>query len=116
VLHWSPTSHCAPAVHVWSENASAPALPPGPHLATHVDPVGHACAQPNKKRIVQSVRKGVPVPVHAPPWQVCVEPQLVHALPPVPHALVVVPARHVVPLQQPEHDVVSHSHVPDTQR
>jgi hypothetical protein len=102
-------------VHALSENVSAPALPFGPHLATHVDPVGQAVAQPKNATSVQLLRNG-PGARHEPPWQVCVPMQVAHAAPPVPHEVSVVPARQVLPLQQPLHEVVSQTHVPDEQR
>jgi hypothetical protein len=116
VPHWSPASHWAPAEHALSLNDSAPALPLGPHFATHVAPAAwQRLAQPVRNAMLQSVRNG-PGARHAPVVHVCVPPHVTHAAPPAPHEVVVVPARHELPLQQPEHDVVSHTQVPAEQR
>jgi hypothetical protein len=40
----------------------------------------------------------------------------VHAVPPWPHALSLIPSMHASPAQQPAHDVGSQVHVPPTQR
>ena len=39
-----------------------------------------------------------------------------HATPPLPQAPSTPPLAHVVPLQQPAHEVTSHLHTPDTHR
>ena len=114
--HWSPASHTPPALHALSVNDSAPALPLGPHLATHVPPADwQICAHPENSRTLHGARNG-PWAWHAPPLHVCVPLQDTQALPPAPHEVAVVPARQLLPLQQPEHDVVSHTHVPAEQR
>jgi len=48
--------------------------------------------------------------VHSP------EPHVVHAAPPVPHAVAEVPAVHVVPWQHPLHELGSQTHAPPEQR
>jgi hypothetical protein len=58
------------------------------------------------------------VEVHVPPLQIDppTEPeQTVHALPPAPHALALVPGWHALSAQHPVHDVSSHAHAPLTQ-
>jgi hypothetical protein len=62
--------------------------------------VGHAAAQP----------------LQAPPVQVCGLAHCSHAKPPVPHALSVVPNRHVAPEQQPSHETASQTQTPPAQR
>jgi hypothetical protein len=59
-----------------------------------------------------------PLPPHVPQSTPQVWP-LAHgaqATPPLPHDVSSSPLSHVVPLQQPAHDVTSHLHRPETQR
>jgi hypothetical protein len=74
-----------------------PLAPPPPHVS------GEAHALP--------AQQGCPFPPHVPQLPVPHVVPLAHAphtVPPWPHAPSLVPGSHVVPLQQPAHDVVSH--------
>jgi hypothetical protein len=114
VVHWSPTCQVPAPTHVESANDSPPALPFGPHAATHDAPscwqmsahvrrVGSTCVQPlrNGPALRQEPWLHTSVPVH-----------FAQLAPPTPQALVVVPARQLLPLQQPVHDVVSQTQAP----
>ena len=99
--HPSLAPHALPvqlAVH-----PQTPLAPPPPHVsgALHAPPSQHAW----------------PLPPHAPHVvpQVVPDAHAAHALPPMPHADSSEPDSHVVPLQQPEHDVGSHVQAPCTQ-
>lgn len=55
-------------------------------------------------------------PEHACPVHVCGEGQLWQSRPPTPHAVVAVPLSHTLPLQQPVHVELSHTHWPPEHR
>jgi len=70
-------------------------------------------AQPLAQQTFAPVHAAPPEHLHAPAhWFAVVAEHAVHALPPPPHTLVVLPGLHVVPLQHPfGHDVASHTHL-----
>ena len=85
-------THWAPAVHALSLNVSAPALLLGPHDAAHVaERPAQTVVHPEKNSVVQSERNA-PGARHEPLLHVWVPLHVLQVTPPVPHALVVVPA------------------------
>lgn len=102
-------------------HAHAPATQPSerPSHATQAAPaVPHALCEgvahvvPEQQPLAQLVALQL---AHAPLAHVPPAPQLAHAVPPVPHAVALLPARQLVPLQQPSHEVASHTQAPPTQ-
>ena len=86
--HVCPVAH-APVVHV----------PPQPSLPPQVAP-----AQLGVHPVQRPPEHVEPLPVH-----------FAHIAPPLPHALLATPGKHCEPLQQPLHDVGSHTQVPPSQ-
>lgn len=93
-MHWSPGSHVPAPPHVESAKDSPPALPFGPHVDAHV---AADCWQIREqvrnpvKSVVHAVRNA-PGARHEPLPQIWLPVHPVHAAPPPPHWLVVVPA------------------------
>ena len=118
----APPSQCCPAAHT------------GPPPQLHSPPAQVSARRSQTTQasplVPQAVREGVahvlpeqhPVlqlvasqpDVQTPPTQLPVM-QGAQALPPLPHADGVVPARHRSPSQQPPQDVLSHTQIPPTQ-
>lgn len=121
-----PETHCRPAPHAaplpqshWPEVAqlSAVKVLQATHAAPEVPQVPVAGASqlaPLQHPVGQLAEVQ---PVQTPPTQLWLDGQPEQVEPPVPHAALLVPGRHVVPAQQPPgHDVPSHTHAPPTQR
>lgn len=112
-----PGAQAAPPPQVHAPRAQPSA--PTPHV-THELPVApHAIAVGGEVQVepeqhppghVDALQLAHTPDAHVP------EAQLVHAAPPVPHALDDVPAMHELPWQQPLHEDGSHTHAPPEHR
>ncbi len=120
----TPVTQCSPVEHV-----PAPHTPPHPSPAPHALPVQlgvhpHTPGMPAPPHVsgeaqAFAAQHGCPLPPHAPQLEVphvCPLPHTTQTVPPMPHSLLLVPDSHVVPEQQPAHDVASQTHTPVTQR
>jgi two-component system phosphate regulon sensor histidine kinase PhoR len=122
-VHWPATQcwpfwHTGPAPHTHARLAqpsatrgSQPtqALPPPPQLASD----GARQLSPEQQPAGQVAALQ---PLHTPPWQPSPPAQAEQAMPPVPHAAVVVPGWQALPWQQPAgHETPSQTHWPATQ-
>jgi hypothetical protein len=111
------SKNCAPYHSVWfvqlaSEKTASAELPWGPHCWTHVAPsAAHALLHV----VLGEMHPERNVPAHDPFVHFLPLLHAAHAPPPVPHALSAVPARQVLPLQHPAHDVKSQTHAPPEQ-
>jgi hypothetical protein len=135
-----PDVHCCGALH----DAQAPPFVPHAFCAVpgmQVLPWQHPAGHDDASHVQVPPTQCWPLPqlplLHSPPHpslaphtlpeQFGVQPQVpalqlvpfahaVHTAPPCPHAPLPVPGSHVVPPQQPLHDVLSHRHAPVTHR
>lgn len=108
--HGGPEPHAhAPRAQLSERPSQAmQAAPAVPHAL--VDGVAHVA--PEQQPLAQLVALQL---VHTPLAHVPPVPQFAHAVPPVPHAVALLPARQLVPLQQPLQEVASQTHAPPTQ-
>jgi len=108
--HGDPVPHAHAPLAQRSERAShaMQAVPPDPHVLTddaeHVLPLQHPLAQLVALQLV-----------HAPPTHESPALHVAQAAPPAPHAARLLPGVQVSPLQQPAHELASHTHAPDAQ-
>ena len=113
----SPVPHAAPAPHVHAPAVQPSALAPqdehAPPLAPHAPTVGVVHVDPEQHPLGHVVPLQ---PAQAPALQNWFEGQFAHTAPPEPHMPWALPGSHVDPLQQPPHDVLSHTQVPPRQR
>lgn len=113
-----PTSHDASTpVHTPPQPSPPPHTCPS-HVGVHPhSPVTPAPPQESGELHVVPSQQGCPFPPQVPHVVPHVVPaaHTVHALPPAPQAEPSVPGSHVLPLQQPAQEVVSHVHDPAAQ-
>jgi hypothetical protein len=113
-------THCSPA-HSWPPAHAGPPLhvhaPSGEQVSAWLVHAVHA-APPVPQVVRDDILQVAPLqqPVHVaaqplqtPPLQRSPTAQLVHAPPPLPHAVGWFPISHVVPAQHPEQEVESHT-------
>jgi hypothetical protein len=128
--HDAPSHTHSPLTQCWPPPQLPPShTPPQPSSAPHVLPA-HVGVHPQAPgwppplhvsgvaHVLPLAQQGWPLPPHVPQSTPHVSP-LAHAAqttPPLPHDPSSTPLAHVVPLQQPEHDVTSHLQTPDTHR
>ncbi len=100
--HPSSAPHALPAQ--LGTQPQTPVVPPPPHWSGLAQPV--------------PAQHGWPLPPHVPQSTPHVWPLAhgAHTTPPLPQDESCVPDAHVLPLQQPAHDVASHLHTPATHR
>jgi hypothetical protein len=117
----APATHCWPATHAGPPpQLQAPLVQPSASRMLQLKQAPPGVPQVEAESVMQLPLSQQPLgqlvrsQVHLPPTHSWPDAHVAQAAPPEPHAPLALPARQVVPLQQPLHEVALHTHLPRT--